>query len=186
MLQIVSVIKPKNSEAWTQEHIVNIVYTAIDNDTETNDVLNALHASQFSDSTRYVDGARLETLAKALYTTAKDENGNEKKVSCFVSDDWGKTLENVNNVLQGVKDPTAYAFSIAASTLMEDEKVVALVSKQGIEIPNVPCIGHGRTEAEAQAKAVERQRARWRLRVEKGNATIKYAKPTTTTPDTME
>lgn len=186
MLQISFVKRCKSDEAWQKNHDCNIVYCISDG--SMSEELRALRANSYADAEKFVDGSNLENLANALtLRTEKDASGNDVKVSCLAVDangnkDWIKTLANVNSVLTGVIDPTAFGFSVPASEIMGDEKVIALVDKSGMEIPNVPCIGHGKSEEEARQKAIAKQRARWNLRISKGNAHVIYAKKS----DTME
>lgn len=174
MLKVTSIVKSKAEKAWAEQHIVNVCYAEIDE--EESDELSALHAESFSQSSKYKDGAELESLAKGLKMSAKDENGNEKKVSCFVPNDWTKTLENVNNVLVGVVDKNAYGTHVPASVIMNDETVVCLVSKSEMEIPSVPVmyrVRKGQSEEDALKVATERLRARWQMRINKGTAKVK-------------
>lgn len=174
MLKVTSIVKSKSDEAWTKNHIVNVCYAEIDE--EESDELSALHAESFSQSSKYKDGAELESLAKGLKMTAKDENGNDIKVSCFVESDWAKTLANVNSVLVGVVDKNAYGTHVPASAIMQDDSVVCLVSKSEMEIPSVPVmyrVRKGQSEDDALKVAIERQRARWQMRINKGTAKVK-------------
>lgn len=179
MLKVTAIVKSGKtkdgfSSVWTTEHIVNVCYAKIDDTSSDDDVLSVLHAESFSDSSKYTDGARLEGLARGLFITEKDADGNDVKRSCFVDGDWDATLTNVNNVLVGKIDRTAFAFRVPASELVGDPNVACLVSKSKMEIPNVPCIGYGKTEEEAKTSAVAKQSARWRNRIAKGEASVKY------------
>lgn len=183
MLKVTSIQRPKG-DAWEKEHIINVIYCAT---TENeSDILSVLHAESFADSARFSDGARLENIARGLRMEATDANGNIKSVPCLVENsgviDWNATFSNVSNVLVGVTDPTAFAFHVSAADIMGDPSVVALVPTKSpdIEIANVPCIGHGKTEEEARAKAIEKQTARWKQRVAKGRASVRRAAATAT------
>ena len=179
MLKVTSIIKSKN--AWDTEHIVNVCYASVESADESNE-LSALRGESFASPTRFKDGARLEGLASALFITETKDDGTpvKRSILSICSTDgkknWDEMLEKVNDKLSGVIDPTAFGESVPASVIMNDETVIALIGKDGTEIPNVPIIYRGENGKEV---AIQKQAARWKQRIAKGNATVKRQKTTT-------